>query len=525
MVLGSSITVLNTFEDATLTGGDQTVFGLSDPTTVVDPGVELPNFIGFYDIDFTDAAFSLTLVDNSGATDLVLPEGRFDRYYIRFDSDLATSVQLDGLEDLNEFASVEILEPGFRLDAVDLFSTGIPVTQTFPNGGVLLEFGGGTDLTNLGVTAQVDLTTVDTATAADGVRVGTKNEELSAVLGDEVTVLNTFQDSVLTGGAQTVFGLSDPETVTLPAVELPNFIDLYDIDIDDDGVTMTLVDNSIVADFVLPDGRFDRYYLKFDDSIVTAASLDGTAELNEFADVQVLAPGFTLNAADIFATGIPVAQEFPNGGLLIELGSGTDLTNLGVSAKINFTAEAVTDDDIFSGGRGNDRLFGGAGNDILQGAGGNDRIDGGSGNDNAEGGRGRDRINGKDGNDSLFGNEGRDRINGGNGSDTIVGGFGKDSLITGKGRDVITYADRKDRGDTIRDFNPNQDTIDLSAIVAGDAFGSSNPFDDYVSITQRGIRTIVKVAFEGDDNPDRFRTLATLNRIDAVDISSQNFTL
>ena len=37
-----------------ITGGAQTVFGLSEPTTVVDPGVELPNFIGFYDIDVSD---------------------------------------------------------------------------------------------------------------------------------------------------------------------------------------------------------------------------------------------------------------------------------------------------------------------------------------------------------------------------------------------------------------------------------------------------------------------------------------
>ena len=163
MVLGSSVTVTNTFEDAAITGV-QTVFGLSDPTTVVDPGVELPNFIGFYDIDFSDDGFTMTLVDNSEATDLVIPEGRFDRYYIQFDSDIVTSVQLDGLDELNAFAEVEILEPGFELDAIDLFDTGIPVSQTFENGGILIEFGPGTDLTNLGVTAQVDFTTEDAAT-------------------------------------------------------------------------------------------------------------------------------------------------------------------------------------------------------------------------------------------------------------------------------------------------------------------------------------------------------------------------
>ena len=47
--------------------------------------------------------FTMTLVDNSGATDLVLPEGRFDRYYIEFDSDIVTSVQLDGADETQCF--------------------------------------------------------------------------------------------------------------------------------------------------------------------------------------------------------------------------------------------------------------------------------------------------------------------------------------------------------------------------------------------------------------------------------------
>ena len=64
---------------------------------------------------------------------------------------------------LNAFAEVQILEPGFELDAIDLFDTGIPVSQTFEDGGILIEFGPGTDLTNLGVTAQVDFTTEDAA--------------------------------------------------------------------------------------------------------------------------------------------------------------------------------------------------------------------------------------------------------------------------------------------------------------------------------------------------------------------------
>lgn len=162
----------------------------------------------------------------------------------------------------------------------------------------------------------------------------------AAVLGDSATAVNTFQDSVITGGIETVFDFSGPELVDND-VEFSAFASLYDIDISDDSLTMTLVDNSVVASLVSPAGRFDRYYIGFDNSIVTSASLDGSDELNEFANVEVLEPGFSLDIADLFDIGIPVPIEFENGGLLVELGEGTDVTNLGNTAKVNFTTKSV----------------------------------------------------------------------------------------------------------------------------------------------------------------------------------------
>lgn len=158
----------------------------------------------------------------------------------------------------------------------------------------------------------------------------------ATVLGDSVTVVNTFEDIVITDGVQTVYGMAGPENIT-DAVELPNFIGFYDIDISDNSLTMTLVDNSGATDRIIPADRYDRYYFEFDTSTITSATLDGLSELNEFATVQVLDPGFSLDAADLFGTGIPVPIEFENGGLLVEFGEGTDLTNLDVSATVNFT--------------------------------------------------------------------------------------------------------------------------------------------------------------------------------------------
>lgn len=154
--LGDTVTVANTFEDATLTGGAQTIYGLSQPTPISDPEVELPNYINFYDMDFSANSLTMTLVNNSDAADLVLPENRFDRYYVGFASNTVTSVTLNGTDELNEFATVSVLPAGFTLEASDLFDTGIAVPVDFSQGGILVELGAGTDLTNTGVTVTVN---------------------------------------------------------------------------------------------------------------------------------------------------------------------------------------------------------------------------------------------------------------------------------------------------------------------------------------------------------------------------------
>lgn len=162
------------------------------------------------------------------------------------------------------------------------------------------------------------------------------DNDATSFLGDTVTVANTFEDATLTGGAQTIYGLSTPTAVSTPEVELPNYINFYDIDIGRNTVTMTLVNNTDAADLVLPDGRFDRYYIGFAANTVSKVRLIGSAALNANATVSVLPAGFSLSAADLFGTSIPTPVDFSQGGLLVELGGGTDLTNLGVQLTAAF---------------------------------------------------------------------------------------------------------------------------------------------------------------------------------------------
>lgn len=327
-VLGDSVTVLNTFEDSVITGGNQTVFGLSDAAVVSDPGVEFPGFIGFYDVDMAPERVTLTLIDNSGATDLLLPEGRFDRYYIEFDTTRIARAAVAGVGSLDAHASVRVLAPGYVFEPADLFGTGLPTSLTFETGAIAIEIGPGADLTELGQQLTIDII------AAPG------------VVGDSVRVVNSFEDSVITGGQEIVFGASEPVPVDEGDVELPAFIDLYDIDIRSDRLEMTLIDNSIVADLVLPEGRFDRYYIGFDTTTMASAHLVGDGELNDTASIDVLPPGSTVGLVDLFGTGLAESFDFDKGALVVTIGPGTDLSVLGVRLTARLVAANTLEGEV-----------------------------------------------------------------------------------------------------------------------------------------------------------------------------------
>ena len=65
-------------------------------------------------------------------------------------------------------------------------------------------------------------------------------------------------------------------------------------------------------------------------------------------------------------------------------------------------------------------------------------------------------------------------------SDRIVGYAGADNITTGAGNDVLVFNAPGDGVDTITDFTPGTDAIDMTAIL-----GTSNPVESgLVSFTQ-----------------------------------------
>jgi Ca2+-binding RTX toxin-like protein len=190
--------------------------------------------------------------------------------------------------------------------------------------------------------------------------------------------------------------------------------------------------------------------------------------------------------------------------------------------------------DRINGGQGDDELRGGLGDDQIIGLDGNDFIRGGRGNDRLLGRRNDDIIYGNDsddlmrgarGNDRAFGNDGDDRLNGGVGSDILLGGLGSDVLIGRGGGDRFTYERLTEKGDTIVDFTPGEDLIELGALFAKPRYQSADPFGDFVRL--RAVTAGLEIRIDrGGNAPGRdFVTLALLEGLTAGSVNADSFVV
>jgi hypothetical protein len=90
------------------------------------------------------------------------------------------------------------------------------------------------------------------------------------------------------------------------------------------------------------------------------------------------------------------------------------------------------------------------------------------------GGQGNDAINGDVGMNWISGDAGDDTIDAKDGDDYIIGGLGSDTITTGDGMDNILYYNTSQGGDTITDFDPDNDFFAFRN--GGFGFGT-NEFD------------------------------------------------
>lgn len=140
--------------------------------------------------------------------------------------------------------------------------------------------------------------------------------------------VNLFQNAKATGGEPYTVDAKGPVQIS-DDLELPGFaFQVYDVDFSSNSVTLTLVaqlEKLQITNY--DDTTFDRYYFAFDREVISAELSEETDE--DFrASVEVIAPGTKVVSKGAFVDGLPTEFVFDQGGLLITIGEGTDLTRV-----------------------------------------------------------------------------------------------------------------------------------------------------------------------------------------------------
>lgn len=255
-----------------------------------------------------------------------------------------------------------------------------------------------------------------------------------------------------------------------------------------------------------------------DNSEVPADSqdLDGDGDTSEPLPYEQRGERFTrinnntvdIGAVEVQASETPQEISGSDTGEFLEGGSGNDaIAGFGGNDTIN----GSLGDDTVNGNIGNDLLAGEGANDFVLGGQGNDTLSGGDGNDLINGNLDRDNINGSEGNDTIFGGQSADILNGGGGDDLLSGDLGEDTLTGAGGSDRFLL--RPVSGsNTITDF---EDGVDALVLPTSDFPLPPNglTFAD-LTVTQADTGTVI--SFQD-------RTIATLNGIDAANITQEDF--
>ncbi len=110
---------------------------------------------------------------------------------------------------------------------------------------------------------------------------------------------------------------------------------------------------------------------------------------------------------------------------------------------------------------------------------------------------------------TIAGTAGRDTLRGTPGDDNFVGGAGADLLTGGGGNNIYSFTNLRDAGDSITDFVPGKDRIDLRALLASLGYAADAP----------GAENLLRVLANGNEGVLQFnaggawRSLATLQGV------------
>jgi uncharacterized protein len=116
----------------------------------------------------------------------------------------------------------------------------------------------------------------------------------------------------------------------------------------------------------------------------------------------------------------------------------------------------------------------------------------------------------------MEGTSGRDALTGTAGDDVITGGDGADTLTGGAGADIFVYRNLREAGDTITDFVPGTDRIDLKALLLSIGYSGNNPVGDgYIKLVSTTAGTSVQIDTDGTAGRGIARPLVLLKNVAA----------
>jgi len=124
---------------------------------------------------------------------------------------------------------------------------------------------------------------------------------------------------------------------------------------------------------------------------------------------------------------------------------------------------------------------------------------------------------------TINGGAGRDTLTGTPGDDVITGGEGADLLTGGDGADTFVYRSVRDALDTINDFDPQQDRLDVRQLLAGVMTGSEPLISGHISVRQSGANTLVLFDADGSAGRAAARPLVTLRNVLPAQLGSASF--
>ena len=120
---------------------------------------------------------------------------------------------------------------------------------------------------------------------------------------------------------------------------------------------------------------------------------------------------------------------------------------------------------------------------------------------------------------TINGSSGRDVIIGSAGDDIINGGAGADTLTGGAGINIFVYTSMRDAGDTLTDFVPGKDLIDLRALLLSIAADPATALSSgVIRFVASGSHTLLQIDTDGSAGAAGARTLATLQNVNPSQI-------